>query len=83
MGEGMPEFVDKLSIYSMTCALRDLNAALDKGKTLTFAEVYYHLESGDSVEYLQKQIGVEHSEVRPALEHQNKHFHRGAKVHGQ
>jgi hypothetical protein len=73
MSEPMPEFVDKLSIYALTCALRDLNAALDSGKAVTFAEVYAHLESGDLVEHLQKRLRVHLSEVRPAID-QNKYF---------
>ena len=74
MAEGMPEFIDKLSIYSLTCALRDLNAVVDKGKTLTFDEVYDHLESGDLVEFLQERLGPTlFSLVRPGID-QNKYF---------
>jgi len=71
----MPEFVDKLSIYSLTCALRDLNAVLDKGKSLTFADVYDHLYSGDLVEFLQERLGFPNlfSLVRPGID-QNKFF---------
>jgi hypothetical protein len=83
MDEGMPEFIDKLSIYSLTCALRDLNAVLDKGKSLTFAEVYDHLDSGDLVEFLQERLGPNlFSLVRPGID-QNKFFNlrlRFAKV---
>ena len=71
--EGMPEFVSKLSIYALTCALRDLNAALDHGKAMTFAEVYAHLELGDLVEYFQEHLGVHLSLVRPGID-QNKYF---------
>jgi hypothetical protein len=76
MSEGMPDFIDKLSVYSLTCVLRDLNAALDSGKAsdVTFAEVYTYLESGDLVEFLQDRLGADLSAVRPAVKDQNKYF---------
>jgi hypothetical protein len=69
MSEPIPEFIDKLSIYALTDALRDLNAALDSGKAsrLTCEEVHAHLKSGDLVEFLQKRLGV-HLCIRPAIE---------------
>lgn len=76
--EGMPEFVSKLSIYALTCALRDLNAALDHGKAMTFAEVYAHLELEDLVEYLQEHLGVHLSLVRPGIPKQI--LHPGSQV---
>jgi hypothetical protein len=71
-------FYDKLDIGSLTCALRDLNSALDSGTAngITFQEVCDYLEKGNLIEHLQERLGLSFSTVRPEVE-QNKFLIEG------